>query len=330
MRAVSEKIAARGKRIAVLVGGPSSEASVSRQSGREVVKALASLGHQAFSLELDSNLVENLKRFQPEVVFVALHGCPGEDGTVQGVLELLGIPYTGSGVLSSALAMDKLVSKKMFRLEGLETARFCAFTERDWEKGRARLKERIRLLGYPVVVKPARQGSSVGVSLVEKEEDIGTALKRAFAYDPQAIVEEKINGREIQVGIIGNDELLALPPIEIVPLKDFFDYEAKYTPGLAEEITPAPLSEELTRKAQQLALKAFRALGCRGFARVDMFLTDNDKFLVSEVNTIPGLTANSLFPKEAKAAGISFPELCQRLIDLALEEHQSLPRGGEK
>jgi len=318
---VAKKIIGKKRKIVVLVGGPSSEASVSRQSGREVTKALASLGHKVFSLELDTNLVENLKKIRPEVVFIALHGCPGEDGTVQGVLELLGIPYTGSGVLSSALALDKLASRKIFQAEGLKTARFCAFSCRDWQKESKELIKKIQLLGYPVVVKPVRQGSSVGVSLVREESGLLPALERAFQYDPIVIVEERIKGREIQVGIVGNEELLPLPPIEIVPLKDFFDYEAKYTPGLAKEITPAPISEKQTQEAQTLALKAYRALGCRGFARVDMFLTDNDKFLVSEVNTIPGLTANSLFPKEAQAAGISFPELCQRLIDLALEEH---------
>lgn len=311
------------RRIVVLVGGPSSEAEVSRQSGSEVAKALSSLGHQVFSLELDCNLVENLKKLKPEVVFVALHGRPGEDGTVQGVLELLGLPYTGSGVLSSSLAIDKLISKKIFRAEGLEVAEYLVFSKFAWQKQPTRLKQEVAELGYPVVVKPVNQGSSVGVALVKEEAGLSDALKGAFAYGQLAIVERWIDGREIQVGVIGNDEPTPLPPIEIISKKEFFDFEAKYTPGLAEEITPAPLSAELTQSAQKVALKAYKALGCRGFARVDMFLTKNDKFLISEINTIPGLTANSLFPKEAKAAGISFPDLCQKLIDLALEEHGS-------
>lgn len=309
-----------------MVGGPSSEAEVSRLSGVEVVKTLSSLGHQVLSLELDDNLVENLKKLQPEVVFIALHGRPGEDGTVQGVLELLGLPYTGSGVLSSALAIDKLASKKIFQAEGLDVANYLFFSEAEWQTDIVRAKQKVVELGFPVVVKPTCQGSSVGVSLVKTQEQLLEAVELAFKYDPTVIVEEWIEGREIQVGVIGNRSYLPLPPIEIRPKKDFFDYEAKYTPELAEEITPAPISAELTRQAQETAVRAYRALNCRGFARVDMFLTKNDKFLVSEVNTIPGLTANSLFPKEAKAAGISFPELCQKIVDLAFEEHESKHR----
>ncbi len=309
-----------------MVGGPSSEAEISRMSGSEVAKALSSLGHEVFSLELDRNLVENLKKLAPEVVFVALHGRPGEDGTVQGVLEILGLPYTGSGVLGSALAIDKLSSKKIFRAEGLETANYIFFSETEWREEPSRLKRAVAELGYPVVVKPVAQGSSVGVSLVRTEKELPKAMELAFIYDPTVIVEERIEGREIQVGVIGNYSLLPLPPIEIRPKKEIFDFEAKYTPELAEEITPAPLSQELTQEAQSIATRAYRALSCRGFARVDMFLTKNDKFLVSEVNTIPGLTANSLFPKEAQAAGISFPELCQMLIDLALEEQKTRQR----
>lgn len=319
---VLEEISNKKRRIVVLVGGPSSEADISRQSGSEVAKALVSLGHQVFPLELDNNLVENLKKIQPEVVFVALHGRPGEDGTVQGVLELLGLPYTGSGVLSSALAIDKLISKKIFRAEGLEIADYLVFLEVEWHKEPARLKKEIAEFGYPVVVKPVSQGSSVGVALVKKEEMLSEALARAFTYDQVVIVEEWVDGREIQVGVLGNDEPVALPPIEIISKKEFFDFDAKYTPGLAEEITPAPISSQLSEVAQKVAVKAYQALGCRGFARVDMFLTKNGKFLISEINTIPGLTANSLFPKEAKEAGINFPELCQKLIDLAFEEHR--------
>ncbi len=319
---VPEETSNKKRRIVVLVGGPSSEADISRQSGSEVAKALASLGHQVSSLELDNNLVENLKKIQPEVVFVALHGRPGEDGTVQGVLELLDLPYTGSGVLSSALAIDKLISKKIFRAEGLEIADYLVFSEVEWQKEPAKLKKEISDFGYPVVVKPVGQGSSVGVTLVKKGETLPEALAKAFFYDRVVIVEEWVDGREIQVGVLGNDEPFALPPIEIISKKEFFDFDAKYTPGLAEEITPAPISSQLSEMAQKAAVKAYQALGCRGFARVDMFLTKNDKFLISEINTIPGLTANSLFPKEAKVAGINFPELCQKLIDLAFEEHR--------
>lgn len=253
-----------------------------------------------------------------DVAFIALHGPLGEDGTVQGVLELAGIPYTGSGLLASALGMNKLLSKKIFLQEGLPVAPFLSVEAIQWKQDRKSLIQKMQNLGFPVVVKPVAQGSSIGVTIVKEKEELGHALEQAFNHDPIAIAEKYLEGKEIQVGIVGNRDLLPLPPIEIVSKKEFFDYEAKYDPTKAEEIVPARISQAETRLLQDLAVRAYRALGCRGFARIDMFLCKGSPF-VSEVNTIPGLTSGSLFPKEARAAGMEFPELLDRLIQLALE-----------
>jgi D-alanine-D-alanine ligase len=308
------------KKIVVLAGGPSSEREVSLESGREVLKALISLGYEAELLDLDNFFVERIKEKRPDIVFIALHGKPGEDGTVQGILEILEIPYTGSGVLASALAINKLFTKRIFMSSNLPVLPFLCFSEEEWKTSSKEILEKAKSnLGMPVVVKPVSQGSSVGVSIVEEESSLPGAVEIALKYDEMFILEKFVKGREIQVGVLGNEAPFPLPPIEIRSKKKFFDYEAKYTPGLAEEITPAPIDREKTERAQELALKAYKALGCEGFARVDMFLV-GEEFYLSEVNTIPGLTANSLLPKEARAAGIDFPQLVERILDFAWEK----------
>lgn len=307
------------RKIVVLAGGPSSEREVSLASGREVLKALISLGYEAELLDLDDFFVEKIKEKRPDIVFIALHGKPGEDGTVQGILEILGIPYTGSGVLASALAMNKFFTKRIFMSSNLPVLPFLCFSQEEWRVSSEEILKKAKSnLGLPLVVKPVSQGSSVGVSIVEGEGLLSEAVGRALKYDEMFILEKFVKGKEIQVGVLGNENPFPLPPIEIRSKKKFFDYEAKYTPGLAEEITPAPIDREKTEKAQKLALKAYQALGCEGFARVDMFLA-GEEFYLSEVNTIPGLTANSLLPKEARAAGIDFPELVERILDFAWE-----------
>lgn len=307
-------------KVVVLMGGRSTEREVSLLSGEEVYKNLLLKGYPASKIDLDENVVENLKAEKPDVAFVALHGMHGEDGAIQGLLEILDIPYTGSGILASALCLNKLFTKKILFQENIPTPAFLAVGKRNWQEKKVTLKEIVKKTGLPLVVKPVAQGSSVGVSLVREEKEVTSALETAFSYDDIAIIEEYVDGREIQCGILGNKDPIALPLIEIVSRKNFFDYEAKYTPGMAEEITPAPsLSKEATRMGQELAIKAYKALGCAGFARVDMFYAQ-EKFLVSEINTIPGLTANSLLPKEAKAAGIEFPDLIERIVQYALEQ----------
>jgi D-alanine-D-alanine ligase len=251
-----------------------------------------------------------------DVAFIALHGPYGEDGTLQGMLELLGIPYVGSGVLASALAMDKTVARKVLVAEGIPVPR-AVVIEREDDRQDAIFRAQTVV---PAFVKPSRQGSSLGMSLVRRLEDLAPALERALEYDSRVLVEEQVVGRELTVGIIGNRRLTALPVVEIVSRREFFDYRAKYDPQLCDEVCPAELTADETRDAQELALRAHRALDCRGLSRVDMILTKGRGGVVLEVNTLPGMTVNSLLPKAARAAGIPFGELLDRLVRLALGE----------
>ncbi|MGB3345928.1 MAG: D-alanine--D-alanine ligase [Candidatus Humimicrobiia bacterium] len=266
----------------------------------------------------DKKIIKDFKS-AADVVFIALHGPQGEDGKFQALLNLLDIPYTGSGVMASALGMNKLLSKRLFTQVGILVPKYIDINLRDWQKNRekqiSRIKDEIEFLA---VIKPVGQGSSVGVTIVKEEKYLEEAIELAFEYDPIVLVEKYIKGTEVACGILGNENPIALPPIEIVPKREFFDYTAKYTPSECDEICPARISKEMTKKVQKYALKAHNVLGCIGFSRVDLFISGDDVY-VSEVNTIPGLTFASLYPKEAKAAGISFTELLDRLITLALE-----------
>lgn len=301
------------KKVTVLMGGPSPEHEVSISSGNNVVENLDRIRFDASPVVIGKDgsfplSLDGLSKF--DVAFLALHGPFGEDGTIQAILEQIGLPYTGSAVAASRLGMDKVASKILFQMKGIPTPEFGVVGSV------GELAATAELYGYPLVVKPSNQGSSVGVSIVHDPSALKTAFGSASQFGP-VIAERYIEGREIQAGILGDEPL---PLIEILPKKEFFDYEAKYSPGLAEEVTPAPLNKETTEKIQKLGLKAFRGLGCRGFGRVDLFLRDDGEIFVSEVNTTPGLTKNSLFPKEAVAGGITFPELLERIIDLALSD----------
>jgi len=253
-----------------------------------------------------------------DVAFLALHGRYGEDGTIQGTLDLLGVPYVGSGTLASALAMDKVMAKKVLAADGVPVPRGLVVERAAFRAAPEAEAARAAAAFLPAVTKPARQGSSIGMSLVEHSGEMRAALEKGFAHDARVLVEERLLGTELTVGVLGNAELVALPVVEIVPRKKFFDYEAKYDPELTDEICPARIPRDATERAQDLALRSHRALGCRGLSRVDMMLTATGP-VVLEVNTMPGMTVNSLLPKAAKAAGISFPELLDRLVRLALE-----------
>jgi D-alanine-D-alanine ligase len=244
-----------------------------------------------------------------------MHGRGGEDGSMQGLLDLLEIPYQGSGVLASALAMNKELTKNIYRQAGLQVPRSLTF-DRD---GAPSPREIEADLGLPVVIKPVHEGSSIGISMAGTPEALSTGLAAAFALDNRVLVEEFIQGIEVTGGVLGNARLQALPLVEIIPASTyaFFDYEAKYQPGATEEICPARLNPEMTKRAQECALTAHQALGCRGYSRTDMMIRDQDIFVL-ETNTIPGMTATSLFPQGAKAAGIDFPALLDTLINLAL------------
>ena len=254
-----------------------------------------------------------------DVAFLALHGRYGEDGTLQGMLDLLGIPYVGSGTLASALAMDKLMAKTVLAANGIPVPRGSVVERRAFQADPAGVAAAAART-LPAVVKPVAQGSSIGMSLVDAPESMPEALREAFAYDSRALVEERLVGKELTVGVIGNREPQALPVVEIVPKREFFDYRAKYDPELSDEICPARLSAEATQEAQRLGVASHRALGCRGLSRTDMIDVAGRGPVVLEVNTMPGMTVNSLLPKAAKAAGIPFVDLLDRLIRLALEE----------
>lgn len=295
------------KRIGVLMGGLSAEREVSLRSGGAVLSALHQAGFNAVGIDAGRDLPARLAEEKIEVAFIALHGRYGEDGTVQGLLELMGIPYTGSGVLASAVAMHKLHAKRMFEAAGLLTAPFVHF-----RKGDDVAPERLPF-GFPMVVKPAREGSSVGVSIVKEPEAFPGAVDAAFRFDDEILVERYVKGQEVQVGIL---EERAVGAIEIVPKREFYDYEAKYTDGLAEHIYPARLSPGVYEKALRTGLAAHQALGCHGYSRVDLLVTAEGDCYVLEVNTLPGMTALSLLPEIAqKGAGLSFGELARRILE---------------
>ena len=253
-----------------------------------------------------------------DVAFLALHGRYGEDGTVQGLLDLLGIPYVGSGTLASALAMDKAMAKKVLAADGLPVPAGAVVDRAAFRQDPEGETRRAVAAALPAIVKPVAQGSSVGLSLVETEGAMRAALEKALVHDARALVEERLPGTEITVGVLGNRELQALPVVEIVSKHALFDYESKYDPALSDEICPARIPEEVAGVARDLALRAHRSLGCRGLSRTDMIVSPRGPVIL-EVNTLPGMTVNSLLPKAARQAGLSFAELLDRLVTLALE-----------
>ena len=328
------------------MGGTSSERDVSLASGIRITEALRSAGHEVVAVDtvngvltaadeqrllaggvvktippdtkalirMNAAMQGTLKTLpQADVLFLALHGGQGEDGTLQALLDLTGVPYTGSGHLASALAMDKDLSKHLFRAAGVPTA--------DWLMAPATAEEVGAVLGFPVVVKPSKQGSTVGLSVVKSPGDLQPAIDAAYEHDDEVMIEQFIAGRELTVGILGND---ALPVGEIIAKHEIYDYECKYTPGMAVEEFPARLTDEQTRTVQDLARRAFAALKLRGYARIDFRMATDGSFFCLEANTLPGMTQTSLIPQAAAAAGISFPELCDRIVQLALDQ-----RGGK-
>ena len=299
----------KSKKIGVLFGGLSAEREVSLKSGAAVHQALVASGYDAVTIDVGRDVADVLKREGVEAAFIALHGRYGEDGCIQGLLELLQIPYTGSGVLASALAMHKLYSKQAFAASGILTAPF-----RCYRRGQD-VKLSDLPFGLPFVVKPVQEGSSVGISIIKEEAQLADALQLAFRYDEEILVEQYIKGQEVQVGILEDRPVGA---IEIVPKNEFYDFEAKYTDGMAEHIFPARLEATLYEKTQQIGLAAHRALGCTGYSRVDLLVTPEGDCYVLEVNTLPGMTALSLLPEiAAKGAGLSFEALVSCIIESA-------------
>ena len=303
-------------RIAVICGGTSAEADVSRSSAKGVVIALHENFDQIESIELNRELAQRLEAFKPDVVFPVLHGPPGEDGTLQGFLEILGYRYVGSDVHSSAFAMDKIISKSVFQAAGLPLAGQCVVNRND---GLAAAVASVSdALGEYVVVKPACQGSAIGVTLVDNKAALGQGIEKAFSYDERLLVEERIDGREITVGVIDTDKgTQAFPVIEVTtPADSWYDFDHRYEPGWSEHIMPAELSPGLTAKLQDIAVRAHQALGCRDLSRADFVVAGDDVYLL-EVNTLPGMTPTSLYPDGASGFGLDFPALVQHLVNRA-------------
>jgi D-alanine-D-alanine ligase len=344
------------------MGGTSAERDVSLASGLRVTDALRSRGHEVVAIdtargtlsrdderallarpvvqpsppsqsELQRMARETLPQMQrvlpslrdADIVFLGLHGGAGEDGTIQALLDLAGVPYTGSGHLASALAMDKDLSKHLFVQGQVRTAEWLMATPESADaRGKAGKQFRdgaISTLGLPIIVKPSKQGSTVGLSIVKRGEDLAAAIAEAFKYDDEVMVERFIAGRELTVGILGDD---ALPVGEIIPKHEIYDYECKYQAGMAVEEFPAKITAAQTSAVQELARRAFRALKLRGYARIDfrMSVQGGGEFFCLEANTLPGMTQTSLIPQAAAAAGVSFPELCERIVRIALETRE--------
>lgn len=305
-------------KVTLLKGGKSGEREISLDSGAACARALRECGFPVIEIDTaDDDAIERILKSDPDVVFIALHGKDGEDGCVQGLCELMDVPYTGPGVLASALAMDKSRAKVFYDEAGLATAPWKTL----YAGHACDVGEIVREVGEHCVVKPAREGSALGVHIVESEDDIGAAVEEALQHDSEVVVERYVEGTEVTVAVLGNEDPEALPVIEIVPQGDseFYDFKAKYAAGGATHIIPARLSDGITRKCQNDAVAAHKALGCTGVSRTDMIVDGNGTNWVLETNTIPGMTATSLLPDAAAKVGIGFGELCKMLVELALE-----------
>ncbi|MEK6252135.1 MAG: D-alanine--D-alanine ligase family protein [Actinomycetota bacterium] len=314
-------------RVAVLSGGRSSEHEVSLRSGASVAEGLGQAGHEAVAVLIDREggwscggeavrLVPGAGLLDCEVAFPVLHGPFGEDGTVQGLLECLDLPYVGADVLASALCMDKLSFKRLLAFHRVAQVDFVEAGEEGWRESAASF-------GLPLWVKPSRLGSSVGISKVtSRERELDEAVELAARHDPRVIVEAPASGREVECSVLGNSEPQTSLPGEIVAHADWYDYEAKYSEGGMDLVVPAPLEEPTLERVRELAAQVFSLTGCSGMARCDFFVTEEDEVLVNEINTIPGFTETSVYSKLFEASGIGYPDLCDRLVGLAVERHQ--------
>jgi D-alanine-D-alanine ligase len=303
-------------KVLVLEGGLSTEKEVSKRSGHAIANALVRAGYIVEEFDFNGRLEKKIDEFAPDVVFVALHGKFGEDGTVQGMLELLGIPYTGSDVLTSAVCMDKLATKRLFNALGVNTPPYVVLNR---NKLPSFSNVEATLETDRVVIKPVDQGSTIGISIVSSEESYKKGIEEAFSLSNKVIAEKFISGTEITVSVIGSgDSAKILPIIEIVPENDFYDYESKYTPGMSHHIIPARISKRAYKRAEELSLTVYREFGVRDFGRVDLIVDKSGEVFVLEVNTIPGFTETSLLPDAASAAGIKFETLVSMIVQFAL------------
>ncbi|MCE5330447.1 D-alanine--D-alanine ligase [bacterium] len=301
-----------GLKIGVICGGISSEREISLKTGGSIYEALLSNGYNAEFIDFKGDNISVFNKI--DVAFLALHGKYGEDGSVQGLLELFKIPYTGSGILASSLAIDKVFSKKIFILDGIPTPEYMNLNFSD-KLNLDDIKQDIeRFAGYPLVVKPSREGSTIGVTIVENEDELEGSINFAGIYDSKILIERFIKGRQLTVSLIG-EKPTALPIVEVKPKSGFYDFKSKYTAGLTEYIVPALLDKDIEIKVKELAIKTHNSLGCFGVSRVDLILDESNKPFILEINTMPGMTATSLVPKAAAAAGISFEKLIEIILN---------------
>lgn len=313
-------------KVTVLYGGDSAEREVSLHSGEAIAKGLAVAGFQVTLIDTKGFCLSDLTKEKPDIVFIALHGRGGEDGCVQGALEYMNIPYTGSNVLGSALSMDKIRSKQIMQALGLPTAKFAVVSVEDYllEEGHLgalqmkKAKEILTSLGGKVMVKPANEGSSIGMAMAESSEQLDDALKQAFVFDREVLVEAWINGPEYTVSILGTE---AMPAIHMETPRDFYDYEAKYQSNSTQYHCPCGLAESEESKLKALSLRAFKATGASGWGRVDVMRDSSNQWQILEVNTVPGMTETSLVPKAAKVFGLNFSQLVTRIVELAMEKN---------
>jgi D-alanine-D-alanine ligase len=316
-------------RVAVLKGGRSLERQVSLRSGARVDDALGRLGHEVVPIDVGLDLIRRLRDAAPDAAFVALHGRDGEDGTIQELLEIVGIPYTGSGVLACVRAMDKVLTKHLLLEAGLPTPEFFAFNETAFKAlGAAEALPAIEeRLDFPIVVKPSSQGSALGIRFARTAADVPAALVAAFSYDQKVLLERHVAGRDLAVSVLdGDDGPRALPIVEAVPQDEaFYDFEARYEIGRTSFVCPAELPDGATERAQELALRVYELLGCYGFGRVDLMLDEAGELYVLEANPIPGLTDTSLLPQAAEAAEIQFDDLIERILQLAFARAAGAP-----
>lgn len=307
------------KKILVLMGGISTEREVSLRSGNAVANGLKEAGYDVETLDIKPDNISEISVINPDVVYLALHGKGGEDGCIQGMLEWMGIPYTGPGLAASAICMDKTLTKKMLLQGNIPTPKSVQYSKTECADVEKIAEDLIKELGLPMVIKAPCQGSSIGVVIVRNKEAIADAINEVFKYDENLLAEQFITGTEVSVPVIGNDNPEVLPIIEITASNEFYDYQSKYTPGMSSHIIPARISKNAEEKIKIYAAEAYKKTGCKGISRIDFMIDENDNPYVIEINTIPGMTETSLVPDSARHIGMSFSELVDKIVKLAME-----------
>lgn len=307
-------------KIAVLYGGISKEREVSLSTGKGIIKALKNNGHEVVPIDFHPARIYEIIQLDVDLVFIGLHGKYGEDGTIQGLLDMLKLPYVGSGVLASALAMDKAKAKEIFSLNDLPVAKSNVFTIHDVNHLESTVKKITQAFTPPFVIKPNSEGSTLGLTVVQKVDEIKEAIKTAAKSDHKILVEEFLDGKEITVPVLGRQgEEKALPIIEIIPKNDLYDYESKYTEGGSQHIIPAKVGNELTKKIEYYAVKAHQLLGCKTYSRADFIVTKDNIPYILEVNTLPGMTPTSLYPDSARVAGMSYDQMIEKIVQISIK-----------